>query len=271
MSVREHNKRLKELVEAEMRKMVKDEIDGFGVYGKSVKEHSKGMSKGATKELASSVRALAKVLPQEAREVARDLREDAMTMNGRHRMERQAPKAKAAPKQVAVPDRSPVVARAAVAHPLPVPFKEKHKVTIPKAAVAAAAAEEEFVEPDLATLLASGMAGGAKAAEPGAKMLEKIHDMVDKAIARAKAGEAESSIFAYVDNVIGPEVDLYGAEYGSAGEAQELFELLSKTQIEDFDEVEEAFKLLDVDQQGYLTLDAFKSIFEKLELGKIEK
>ena len=54
-------------------------------------------------------------------------------------------------------------------------------------------------------------------------------------------------------------------------EAQELFELLSKTQIEDFDEVEEAFKLLDVDQQGYLTLDAFKSIFEKLELGKIEK
>jgi Ca2+-binding EF-hand superfamily protein len=29
--------------------------------------------------------------------------------------------------------------------------------------------------------------------------------------------------------------------------------------------------LLDVDQQGYLTIETFKTIFEKLELGKIEK
>ncbi len=29
--------------------------------------------------------------------------------------------------------------------------------------------------------------------------------------------------------------------------------------------------MLDVDQQGYLTIETFKTIFEKLELGKIEK
>ena len=53
-------------------------------------------------------------------------------------------------------------------------------------------------------------------------------------------------------------------------EAEELYELLSKTQIEDFDAVEEAFKLLDVENAGFLTVDTFKSIFEKLRLGTID-
>lgn len=53
--------------------------------------------------------------------------------------------------------------------------------------------------------------------------------------------------------------------------AEDLYGLLAQTQIEEFDAVEEAFKLLDVDNQGRLTVDTFKQIFEKLELGTIEK
>ena len=52
-------------------------------------------------------------------------------------------------------------------------------------------------------------------------------------------------------------------------EAQELYDLLSNTQIEEFDAVEEAFKLLDVNNEGHLTVDTFKNIFEKLKLGTI--
>ena len=52
-------------------------------------------------------------------------------------------------------------------------------------------------------------------------------------------------------------------------EAGELYDLLKNTQIEDFDAVEEAFKLLDVNSTGYLTVDTFKNIFEKLKLGTI--
>jgi Ca2+-binding EF-hand superfamily protein len=40
--------------------------------------------------------------------------------------------------------------------------------------------------------------------------------------------------------------------------------------IEEFDPVEEAFNLLDVEGVGHLTVDTFRNIFEKLELGKIE-
>ena len=54
-------------------------------------------------------------------------------------------------------------------------------------------------------------------------------------------------------------------------EAHELFELLSQTQIEDFDAVEEAFRLLDVNNEGHLTVECFKDIFEKLKLGTIAK
>ena len=39
--------------------------------------------------------------------------------------------------------------------------------------------------------------------------------------------------------------------------------------FEDFDAVEEAFKLLDVENKNYLTVDTFKQIFEKLDLGEI--
>ena len=52
-------------------------------------------------------------------------------------------------------------------------------------------------------------------------------------------------------------------------EAAELYEMLATTQIEEFDAVEEAFKLLDVNKEGHLTVDTFKSIFEKLKLGTI--
>jgi len=53
-------------------------------------------------------------------------------------------------------------------------------------------------------------------------------------------------------------------------DANQLFELLQSTQIEEFDAVEEAFKLLDVDDKKYLSIETFKNIFEKLKLGTIE-
>merc|ERR1711967_230482 len=52
-------------------------------------------------------------------------------------------------------------------------------------------------------------------------------------------------------------------------DSKELYELLKSTQIEDFDAVEEAFKLLDVDGKGYLEVETFKQIFEKPDLGEI--
>ena len=52
-------------------------------------------------------------------------------------------------------------------------------------------------------------------------------------------------------------------------DSKELYELLKSTQIEDFDAVEEAFKLLDDDRKGYLEVETFKQIFEKLDLGEI--
>lgn len=53
-------------------------------------------------------------------------------------------------------------------------------------------------------------------------------------------------------------------------DAQQLHELLAGTQIEEFDAVEEAFKLLLGDsKQDYLTIDTFKTIFENLNLGQI--
>ena len=52
-------------------------------------------------------------------------------------------------------------------------------------------------------------------------------------------------------------------------DANGLYELLASTQIEDFDAVEEAFKLLDVDGKGYLEVDTFKEIFKNLNLGEI--
>ena len=52
-------------------------------------------------------------------------------------------------------------------------------------------------------------------------------------------------------------------------DANELYDLLASTQIEDFDAVEEAFKLLDVDNKGYLDVSTFKEIFKNLKLGEI--
>ena len=52
-------------------------------------------------------------------------------------------------------------------------------------------------------------------------------------------------------------------------DANSLYELLASTQIEDFDAVEEAFKLLDVENKGHLTVETFKEIFKNLDLGEI--
>ena len=52
--------------------------------------------------------------------------------------------------------------------------------------------------------------------------------------------------------------------------ATELHELLANTMIEEFDPVQEAFNLLDVDETGYLDVHVFRNIFEKLQLGTIE-
>ena len=44
-------------------------------------------------------------------------------------------------------------------------------------------------------------------------------------------------------------------------DSKTLYELLKSTQIENFDAVEEAFKLLDVKNEGYLDVQTFKEIF----------
>ena len=54
-------------------------------------------------------------------------------------------------------------------------------------------------------------------------------------------------------------------------DATQLYDLLASTQIEDFDAVEEAFKLLDVNNEGKLTIETFKDIFKNLGLGDIAK
>ena len=54
-------------------------------------------------------------------------------------------------------------------------------------------------------------------------------------------------------------------------DAKELYQLLENTMIQDFDPIEEAFRLLDVDEMNYLTVDTFKRIFEKLKLGTIDE
>jgi len=45
---------------------------------------------------------------------------------------------------------------------------------------------------------------------------------------------------------------------------------LANTMIEEFDPVEEAFNLLDVNGDGELTVDTFRNIFQKLNLGNID-
>jgi Ca2+-binding EF-hand superfamily protein len=52
-------------------------------------------------------------------------------------------------------------------------------------------------------------------------------------------------------------------------DATTLHDLLSTTPIEAFDPVEEAFKLLDVEGKGYVTVETFKEIFKNLNFGEI--
>jgi len=46
---------------------------------------------------------------------------------------------------------------------------------------------------------------------------------------------------------------------------------LANTMIEEFDPVEEAFKLLDVENKGKLEVSTFRNIFQKLGLGDIDE
>ena len=52
-------------------------------------------------------------------------------------------------------------------------------------------------------------------------------------------------------------------------EASQLHELLTTTSIEPFDPVEEAFKLLDTEGKGFLSVQTFKEIFQNLGFGEI--
>ena len=52
-------------------------------------------------------------------------------------------------------------------------------------------------------------------------------------------------------------------------DANELHGLLTTTSIEPFDPIEEAFKLLDVENKGFLTVETFKTIFKNLDFGEI--
>mgnify|MGYP001606701345 FL=1 len=45
--------------------------------------------------------------------------------------------------------------------------------------------------------------------------------------------------------------------------------MLTTTSIDPFDPIEEAFKLLDVENKGKLTIDVFKNIFKNLNFGEI--
>lgn len=204
MSAREHNKRVKELAEAEMRAYVKPELNVSRDYGKEAK---KVATPSSAKSHAVDVRALAKVLPQEARAVAKELRGDAKEISAMARRAKQAPVARAAPKQVAVPDRSPVVARAAVANP---PFKEKHKITIPKAAE-------------------------AEKQEPGDKLRAEVKALEKEVYAKAKAGEPVAELNNFLFKVLQPKLNLYAAEYLGSGAASEMMD-------EIIDEVQEIIK-----------------------------
>ena len=50
-------------------------------------------------------------------------------------------------------------------------------------------------------------------------------------------------------------------------DSKQINELPKSTQIEDCDAVEEALKLLDVENKKELSVDTFKPIFEKLDLN----
>lgn len=107
---------------------------------------------GTIKELAKKNRALAKVLPMEAREAAREIRAIGIHMNASG-VARRAVKAKPAKPTVSVPVQSPVVAAAAARAPL---------------SAAELAAFEEFVEPDIGAMYQAAEAAEEKVTAAGA-------------------------------------------------------------------------------------------------------
>ena len=53
--------------------------------------------------------------------------------------------------------------------------------------------------------------------------------------------------------------------------AKELYEMLKDNELENFDPLEEAFKLLDPEGTGALSITRLKSLFSNLGYGQIEK
>ena len=53
--------------------------------------------------------------------------------------------------------------------------------------------------------------------------------------------------------------------------AKELYEMLKDNELENFDPLEEAFKLLDPDNKGELDIKRLKELFISLGYGEIEK
>ena len=53
--------------------------------------------------------------------------------------------------------------------------------------------------------------------------------------------------------------------------AKELYDMLKDNELENFDPLEEAFKLLDPDNTGALDIKRLKSLFSNLGYGQIEK
>lgn len=174
MSARE----AKAAAEVSQRVKAKEHADMIGAMGKSRKAAA---TPATARKLAVETRALAKVFPQEARVVAKELRADAKHMTAmQERMKRQAPPARIIP----APPPTAVVARAAAKNPAPVSMADIKKffgVTIPKPAVAAMTPEAFFggakVTPAAAAEVpfsSSSSSGGAKAAT-SAEQLKLAH------------------------------------------------------------------------------------------------
>jgi hypothetical protein len=191
---------IKEYNERNARLLVSKQLMPIASLGprrkKYVEEHPE-----YAQQMAKQTRAMAKVLPREARGIARDLRESAINMNFMNRMVRQAPRAKRAPSTVANPRPSPVVAAAAAAHPID---------------AAALAAMEQFVEPDIAAL--------HEAAEPGGKLRAEVAALRSQIFAKAKAGESAEDLNEFLFQKLEPKVTLYAAEYLGSGAASEMMD-----------------------------------------------
>jgi len=205
MSAREHNKRVKELAEAEMRAYVKPELGMSKEYGKQVKKLA---TPGTAKGLAVEVRALAKVLPQEARAVAKELRGDAKEISMMARRVKQAPKAKAEPAHAPLPPKSPAVAKAAAEHP----FEPAFPAASPKAAKASKTAAEVDAEFEALAPKAEKVAGGASALTADRKEELRQRWLIKKAPANKYTPDRYQVLPKPINQSLGEWSDLPAAE-----------------------------------------------------------